>query len=61
VGIGFSGWFVDAMMVGCALLFPTGVLMFIARCCYCVALRAKRLYIINSDALKPRIIDDVLA
>jgi hypothetical protein len=37
------------------------VLMFITRSSYCVALRAKRLYIINSDALEPRVIVGVLA
>jgi hypothetical protein len=35
--------------------------MFIGMFFYCVALRAKRLYIINSDALKPRVIVGVLA
>jgi hypothetical protein len=35
--------------------------MFITRSSYCVALRAKRLYIINSDALEPRVIVGVLA
>jgi hypothetical protein len=35
--------------------------MFIVMSSYCVALEAKRLYIMNSDALKPRLDGGVLA
>jgi hypothetical protein len=49
-------------MVGCvSTVFITECPCFVGMLFYCVALRAKRLYIINSDALKPRFIVDVLA